>query len=105
MNSNRFTAGETIPITGVVKYADGSTFNGSGYSVSGAARDVNDLETVLFTWDGTIDASGNLDASIPAATTEDYPGKTVRVDVKVKSGPKQFIAVKAYLTLDKAMHE
>lgn len=94
-----FIAGEDIPIVDQIKKRDGTTFNGDGYEVVGTACDVLDLETVLFTWSGTIDSSGNIDASIPATTTEDHGGVLVRFEVFCKSGPKRFVSFDGFLKL------
>lgn len=100
-----FIAGEDIPIVDQIKKRDGTVFDGSGYEVTGTARNVLDLETVLLTWDGTIDSSGNIDASIPAATTEDHGGVLVRFEVMVTSGPKRFVAFDGFLKLKVRMTE
>lgn len=100
-----FIAGEDIPIVDQMKKRDGTAFNGDGYEIVGTARDVLDLETVLFTWNGTIDSSGNIDASIPATTTEGYGGKLVRFEVFGKSGPKRFVAFDGFLKLKVRMTE
>jgi hypothetical protein len=73
--------------------------------VTGTARDVLDIDTVLFTWNGTIDSSGNIDASIPAATTEDHGGVLVRFEVMVQSGPKRFFAFDGFLKFKPRMTE